>query len=169
MPSARWLALISMLAGCSPGYQPGNLIAPNAIGDGQGVTVDCLDIAVDLGSDPKVREDHPVVEISFANRCEVPVKVDLTRMKVTARYPDGTLHELTPYDPWSSIRPGVLDPLMVGQEAIEYRPRDDEAASPIAVCVEVATLGGKEGQGGGKPLCFDHYHPYQGQFKRALQ
>ena len=93
MPHHRSMrfALLALLAGgCA--YEAGTYRSAFADFAGQRATIDCLDIAVGRAADSIAR--GALVQISFGNRCDHRVTVDLVSMRAVAH---GAT--LAPYDP----------------------------------------------------------------------
>jgi hypothetical protein len=120
------------LAGCA--YQPGSFHSVIQPFDGQQVTIDCLDFAIER--QPDLPNGSAVVRFAFGNRCDHPAVVDLGAASVIGHTNDGQEIPLTAYDPRHEIQLLRIDGRAVGKEAIAY-PAD----TPISeICVNVATI-----------------------------
>jgi hypothetical protein len=94
----------------------------------------CLDLGAHLTRHPEVPRDFVVIQYELGNRCEAAVRVDLSAVRVRARYPGGATVWLRVFDPRAELRPGALDARMHAFQPIAYAPGAGERA-PEEVCV----------------------------------
>jgi hypothetical protein len=138
-----WLAALlgAGLGGCvASAYTPGTLVDAGAGQTFQNARTigDCLDLAswtlapAEVG--PRV-----VVDVSFGNRCDRGIPVDLGALRVTARCGDRGGVELSPYDPRREIGPGRLAPHGAGRERIAFGAPACNLV-PTGVCVDVSGI-----------------------------
>jgi len=142
----RWLPSVVWLTLGACGYRAGSL-HPADPGSGRVTVVDCLDVMVEPIADAEAT--GAAVAISFGNRCDHAVRVDLAAVRAVGRFADGSRRSLVAYDPDGAIHAGRLDPRRAGREAIEYQDPGDAAARPVEVCL---TLGGITGGGERPPI-----------------
>lgn len=124
-----------LIAGCSlpEPYVPGSLLAePHA------TTIRCLDVAVDVDDDPEIESNGVLVTITFANRCDRSVPVNLRALKVIGKRTSAPF-PMTVFDPARVIRPGRLDFHATGSEHLEFDSPPTEAR-PSDVCVDVGAI-----------------------------
>jgi hypothetical protein len=100
----RFAVLVPLTFVACYAYQPGAI---------SGQTVGCLDIRVDLETDPQAQ--GPVAAYTIGNRCDAAVVVDLAAVRATA---GGRV--VRHRDPRGEIGPKVLEARSVAQENIEY-------------------------------------------------
>lgn len=118
-------ALVTLLlAGCA--YDAGSFRSPLAPFSGTPITIGCLDLTVARGSDSFTR--GALVEVSFGNRCDHRITLDLTSLNATAH---GV--RLTVWDPRRELEVAALPARMSGTETFEYR----EAAPDEQVCIDI--------------------------------
>ena len=114
------LALASMsalvLMACNP-YRPGTM--EPATPNGSVRTTGCIDIAIDLISDPQAAGF--ATELRMGNRCDSAVTVDLGQIRATIRHGNGQISEMRVYDPEYQLRPALLDARARGREVLEYQ------------------------------------------------
>lgn len=112
-------------------YQPGSI---------PGSTVGCLDVGVELESDPLA--EGPVAAYTIGNRCDAAVVVDLGAVRATAGG-----RQVSHYDPRGEIRPKVLEARSVATENIEY------AAHPgDRLCLDLSRID-SAARGAGAQVC----------------
>ncbi len=126
---------LALVAGCF--YSPGSFHTTATPFPGKHISVGCLDVALTLTDDRLA--PPPVVEYSFGNGCLHSTLVDLTAARVVGRYVDGSVVELSPYDPKHELLPLPIDGMWYGQEEIAYvageRPPDE-------VCIDASRING---------------------------
>jgi hypothetical protein len=116
------IVVLAVLAACAPLYERGAFPADAGVVHELG----CLDIAM-RGAWP-AQSVGPVVDARFGNRCEHAVAVDLGALRVRA---GGELLEL--YDPHREVVPRWLPARGVGEELLEYRPRERSEIAAVDV------------------------------------
>lgn len=122
-------AAVLGLGGCgSCGYQPGSFRQDGQELAGERATVGCLDLAIEYVADPIAI--GPVGHFQIANRCDHATVVDLGAVRATARFDDGSLRPMRPYDPSGVIVPKWLDGRRVAVEYLEYLPVTDSPGAP---------------------------------------
>lgn len=133
---ARSVPIVVLLAvGC--GYRPGSFAHFSAPFAGERVRTRCLDVAVRSAGRSA---EGDVVGLTFGNRCDRGVWIDVGAVRVHGRYPDGSTVALAAFDPERVIRPGLLDGRASGEELIEYQWPPDAASPPPWICLDLAGL-----------------------------
>jgi hypothetical protein len=134
-------------AGCA--YTPGSFDHPFQSFPGSRVTLDCLDVAVELARDPQAAA--PVLGYTIGNRCDRAARVDLSSIAVRGTTREGRRTRLVPFDPDRELRPLWLEARSFAREQIEYR---DPAGDPLehGVCADVGRMAGGAGESW---LCFE--------------
>lgn len=130
------LIAVAAAAGCG-GYHAGSFAGVTGEFTGERRTVGCLDLAVAPVDDAAA--EGPVAAITFANRCEAAVVVDLPSIRATGRGLDGREVAMGVFDPDREIRAGLLEARTVGRELIEFQPLDGDPA-PYDVCLDVSRI-----------------------------
>jgi hypothetical protein len=110
-------------------------------------TIDCLDMAVDLASERGLT----VMEWRMGNRCNAPVRTDLSRLSVIERHRDSTTTPLDLSDPNGEMGPRDLAPRRAAIERIAIRDPAHDAAS---VCIDVSRVVDCAQAAASPPLCF---------------
>jgi len=100
----------------------------------------CLDLGVHLARHPEVPREFAVLQFELGNRCEAPVRVDLTAVRVQARYAGGATVWLPTYDPRAEVRPASLDVRMHVFQPLAYGPGGPERSAPEALCVALGRV-----------------------------
>ena len=113
MRRCGWV-LLALAMGCQ-GYRPGSLTATPL---GSLHHIGCLDVAVDPEADAAAR--GPVVKLTFANRCDNAVPVDLAAIRASGLLASGERVAMRLFDPEGVVRPGLLDARRMGSETLEY-------------------------------------------------
>lgn len=126
------VALAVLVGGCF--YVPESFEFGASPFTGKRVKLPCLDVAVTLTDD--ARATSPVVQYNFGNRCAHDAIVDLGAVRAIGRYPDGTGHELHPYDPRHELRPLQIDGWWRSDEQIMYVAEAGTVA-PNVLCLDV--------------------------------
>jgi hypothetical protein len=126
--------VFAALAACR-GYQPGTLQVQQ---HGELRTVGCLDIAVAPLDDAAA--DGPVASISFANRCDAAVQIDLAALRATGVFAARGAVPLQMFDPAGVVRAGMLEARMVGREDIEWSLPSGATEQPAQLCLDLAGL-----------------------------
>lgn len=122
-------------AGACRGYQPGTL-TPESSGEVR--TVGCLDVAVSSVRDAAAV--GPVAGITFANRCDAAVRVDLGAIRAVGEYYAGERHPMALFDPNREVRPGMLEARAIAREALEYQLPTAPASLPARLCLDLAGI-----------------------------
>jgi hypothetical protein len=130
-------AVVPLIAAGCLSYTPGSYRDVVRAWPGQRVTLDCLDLAVQVVRDDQV--PGPVVEYAFGNRCERDVPVDLGAARVVVRDDDGREHALAAYDPGHELRSVALPARMTGRERVAY-DGDFGERDLAQVCVDVGAI-----------------------------
>lgn len=91
----------------------------------------CLEVGVERAR-AHVRLDQVPLMLVFENDCEVPVDVDLRKLKIEASS-DIERTPLVPIDPRAEIHPGRLEP---GQRATELLAYGPMAVDTSRICVD---------------------------------
>jgi len=138
MPSlSRICLLLVALPACA--YRPDTLsVVPAGPDAGQLRTVGCLDFAISPLIDPEA--EGPAVELTFANRCDEAVVVDLGAIRATAVLGDGSRFSLWPYDPDSELRRATLDARARATENIEYQLPASLREHPQHLCLDISAV-----------------------------
>lgn len=110
----------------------------------------CLEFGAHLTRHPEVPRDLVVIQYELGNRCESAVRVDLTAVRVRARFSDGAVVWLTPVDPRAELRPGLLDTRVHAFQPIAYGPFV-EGRPPEEVCVAPGRVAPDDVAGAGAP------------------
>jgi hypothetical protein len=156
------VAGLAVAAGCVATYKPGSFRAGGEAFEGARSTIGCLDVAVAYV--PSAVAVGPVAHFRIGNRCEQPTLVDLAAVRVTARFSDGSVRPMRPYDPEGVIVPMWLDARRLASEHLEYLPlggaaptavatTDDEAwpeawaqrSAAVEMCLDVAGVDARAG------------------------
>lgn len=103
------------------------------------VRLGCLDLGVHLARHPSVPRGFTVVQYELGNRCDRPLRIDLSAVRVRARYPDGVEVALDRHDPRREVRPATLELRSRAFEALAYSPPAPQSVEAPVVCL---TLGG---------------------------
>lgn len=152
------LLLLALLAGCSLGnYQRLETSGLARTVPWAAVRrMGCLDLGVHLARHPEVPRAFAVLQFELGNRCEAPVRVDLTAVRVQARYPGGATVWLPLHDPRAEVRPASLDVRMHVFQPLAYVPGGPEGSAPEALCVALGRVAPDDPpEDGGDPLvCF---------------
>lgn len=136
-------------------YTPGALLANHRQPWSQGRRLDCLDIAVELMNDPRVAPGGTLLDLTFGNRCELPIHVDLSHVRVEAHYGESKVERFEMYDPRHEIGPRLLGGFSSGREGIEIDPHTPQTEMPQRLCVSVAdVVTAVDATRAGPPLCF---------------
>lgn len=130
---ARMLVVVALLAVGCRGYHPDSLSVAST---GELRTVGCLDMAVEPDADPEAV--GPVVRLTFANRCDSAVAVDLAAIRASAVLHDGRRVAMRLFDPDSVVRPGLLEARLVGREILEFQAPGDATAGARELCLDLA-------------------------------
>lgn len=142
------LAVPLLACGLLHEYKAGGFVASGEVDPRAVRSSACVDYALDLGG----RGDLTplLMTTRFGNRCSEPALVDLNKLVITARYPDGRSQELHLVDPRNEIEPLHLEPHVAAVEKIQLGPGVDGAPSRICVDVRAASEGGQ----GAPPICW---------------
>jgi hypothetical protein len=119
--------------GCG-GYQPGSLTVGHPAGEVR--RVGCLDIAVEPVHDAEAV--GPVAGITFANRCDAAVRVDLASIRAVGELADGRRARLAMFDPDDVVRPGELEARRSARENIEFQLPEAIETVPARLCLDLA-------------------------------
>lgn len=130
------LLTAAAIAGCG-GYKAGSFRALSGSFAGEHRTVGCLDLAVEPVSDAAAA--GLVAGITFANRCDVAVVLDLLAIEAVGRDLDGREIPMTAFDPDRELRPGLLEARTIGREVLEYQPLGGGPA-PYDLCLDLARV-----------------------------
>jgi hypothetical protein len=139
MPSMRTLVTLlaaATIAGCG-GYRAGSFAGLGGSFAGERRTVGCLDLAVAPVDDAAAA--GPVAAITFANRCDAGVVIDLTAIAATGRDLGGREVAMGRFDPDREIGAGLLEARTIGRELIEYQPLDGGPA-PYDLCLDLSAV-----------------------------
>lgn len=130
--------LLALCAGgCAWAYRPGTLLEERAGAEVR--TAGCIDWRVSLREEPDllVPPHWTVLRVEAGNRCEEPVRIDLSRARVVALREGRDRVTLRLFDPRREIRPATLDGAQL-DERIAFEPPDGTGAS--IVCVSLAAV-----------------------------
>ena len=116
-------------------------------------TVGCLDVATEIVRDAEVPESSTVVDVTFGNRCAHGVHVDLSRVRVVARFPDGVRLQLAVFDPRHEIEPKLLGPAAIGHEMLEFDPKSEKTTA-TRLCIAVEGIDADRAAETATPMCF---------------
>jgi hypothetical protein len=130
------LIALAAAAGCG-GYHAGSFASITGEFAGERRTVGCLDLAVAPVDDAAA--EGPVAAVTFANRCDAAVVVDLPSIRATGRGLDGREVAMGVFDPDREIRAGLLEARTIGRELIEFQPLGGGPA-PYDLCLDVSRL-----------------------------
>lgn len=144
------LAASLATAGCVQ-YQPGSFHSPRVEFAAERRTIGCLDVALSLEYDARVR--GPVLGYALGNRCDRAVAVDLAAVRVRGVTTEGRVVSLPPYDPGAELRPLWLEVRSATREVIEYVPPDGAAVA--RVCVDASAVDGGVIRGAVREACFE--------------
>jgi hypothetical protein len=108
----------------------------------------CLDLGLHLARHPEVPREFSVVQFELGNRCEAAVRVDLTAVRVQARYPGGAIVWLPLYDPRAEVRAASIDVRMHVFQPLAFGPGGPEGSAPEALCVALGRVAPDEGSDG---------------------
>jgi len=128
----RVVVMLVVAAGCRA-YQPGSLTVSSV---GELRRVGCLDVSIEPDADAEAV--GPVARITFANRCDAAVRVDLAAIRATARLGDGRRVTMRMFDPALVVRPGLLEARSAGSETIEFQVPGDPTAHALELCLDLA-------------------------------
>jgi hypothetical protein len=132
--------VLSSLVACQ-GYRAGSFRGDTGEFVGAHRTVGCVDVSVASLRDPEAR--GPAARFSFGNRCDAATALDLSAVRVVARYADGERATVRPYDPGRVIRQGLLEARTTGTESIEYQsPR--RGVRVVELCMDLAGIDANE-------------------------
>jgi len=99
-------------------------------------TAGCLDVGV--GAHHASREFAPVVRISLGNRCDDPVRADLSAMVAWGMTRAGERIALMARDPEHVLRPRELAAAWSVTEGIEFKPLEGDRISVAELCVDLS-------------------------------
>lgn len=135
---AHTVVLFALAVAACGGYRPGSFADPRGGFAGQRRTVGCLDVAVAPGRAPAAR--GAAVEVTFANRCDAPVRVDLAAIAATGLTSDGRPARLALHDPRGAVRDAWLEARVVARETLEYAPPDGSPAALARLCLDLGPI-----------------------------
>jgi hypothetical protein len=111
-------------------------------------TIDCLDVAIDLTSE----QGETVMEWRMGNRCNAPVRTDLSRLVLTERHHDSSTTPLDLKDPNGEMGPRDLAPRRAATERIALHGDPDHDAA--SVCIDASGVVDRGTAPPSPPLCF---------------
>jgi hypothetical protein len=100
--------------------------------------VGCLEVSVNAVRSRLVPESSVLLAYGFTNRCKLPARVNLTRVRVTGRLAGGSEQSLALFDPRGEIHPAVIGASDWGSETIEYDPPG--GTLPASFCIDLAGI-----------------------------
>ncbi len=124
----------SWLGACR-GYQPGTL-TPQA--EGEVRTVGCLDVAVSPVRDSAAV--GPVAGITFANRCDAAVRVELGAIRAVGEFYAGQRQPMALFDPNREVGPGMIEARAIARELLEYQLPADPSSLPARLCLDLSGI-----------------------------
>jgi len=110
----------------------------------------CLEVGVEpLGT--QGHADRVPLTLTFANRCDVPIDVDVRRLRVEGETSEGE-EKLAAEDTRSTVHPGRLDPGQRAQELLAFGPVEGSLGR---VCIDPSDMGGARLKGPAGVVCLD--------------
>jgi hypothetical protein len=153
LAGCHWAGMLVAVMSGQSRYNPGALLA-RADSPLRARRVGCLDIAVAVEGAAEVPVESPVLALACGNGCDRSLALDLTQLRVWARYPGGERQDLTAYDPRQEIHSVPLDGQTQATERISFRPSSWRGAPADAVCVDVSAVNRDAPPGAAPPVCF---------------
>ena len=95
----------------------------------------CLDLGVHLTRHPSVPGRFTVVRYELGNRCDRPLRLDLSAVRARARYADGVELTLARHDPRREVVPATLEHRSRAVEVLAYAPAIPRDGAPAVVCL----------------------------------
>jgi hypothetical protein len=145
-------AALAVLAGChapvyrAPSWDP----TPRAV-----VSVGCLELTASLLADGLGKVPGIPLRLSFHSGCKEASRLDLGRVRVSARLSTRGWVALVPYDPHRIIRAGRLAPGDSADEPIEYDAPEGSLTAWSAACVDFGAVRPDVAPVSGAVICFD--------------
>lgn len=120
-------------------YRPGRWLGPDGASAGSR-RVGCLDVRVAWAVDAHVPRGAVVLVLTFGNACDSVAAVSFRKLRVEARFADGSRDILSLYDPASEIHDAVVDGRDEAHEAFEFETADRTRDAPASICVDLARI-----------------------------
>lgn len=99
-------------------------------------TAGCLDVGI--GAHQASREFAPIVRIALGNRCDDPVRADLSAMVAWGVTRAGERIALIARDPEHTLRARELAAAWSVSEGIEFKPTQGDRVSFAEMCVDLS-------------------------------
>jgi hypothetical protein len=146
-------AVLALLAACgSEAYDP-DPQTPLGLAAGQARTLGCVDLAVALGSDPRLPPSSLLLSLRGGNRCAHPEPLDVAAMSLVGRDARGARWLLFVSDPRGEIVPMHLDASTRFTENIELAS-NAPADALVSVCIQLAGVARDAPDARPEPICF---------------